>query len=144
LHALVMFMVAVPKFVIISISICFRSLSMIQSDIIPGTCRTYTSFLCTTIITQYPVWRRVIILPPWPRQSQKATKREPGAWGYNWATLSLGNINTETWSSRLGGWTQGWRHWSVKKIIVAKSKEMKTGWSNSRQIWQNLLRKTKR
>jgi hypothetical protein len=28
-----------------------------------------------------------------------------------------------------------------KKIIVAKSKEVKTGWSNSRQVWQNLLRK---
>jgi hypothetical protein len=27
---------------------------------------------------------------------------EPGAWGYNWATLSLGDINTGTWSSRLG------------------------------------------
>jgi hypothetical protein len=25
-----------------------------------------------------------------------------GAWGYNWATLSLGNINTETRSSRMG------------------------------------------
>jgi hypothetical protein len=28
-----------------------------------------------------------------------------------------------------------------KKIIVSKSKEVKTGHSNSRQIWQNLLRK---
>jgi hypothetical protein len=27
---------------------------------------------------------------------------EPGAWGYNWATLTLGDVNTETWSSRLG------------------------------------------
>jgi hypothetical protein len=31
-----------------------------------------------------------------------ATKREPGAWGYNWATLSLGDINTANWSSRFG------------------------------------------
>jgi hypothetical protein len=30
-----------------------------------------------------------------------------------------------------------------KKIIVAKSKEVKIAWSNSRQIWQNLLRKAK-
>jgi hypothetical protein len=29
-------------------------------------------------------------------------KREPDAWGYNWATLSLGDINTETCPSRLG------------------------------------------
>jgi hypothetical protein len=27
---------------------------------------------------------------------------EPGAWGYNWATLSLGDINTGAWSSRFG------------------------------------------
>jgi hypothetical protein len=26
----------------------------------------------------------------------------PSAWGYDWAPLSLGVINTETWSSRLG------------------------------------------
>jgi hypothetical protein len=30
------------------------------------------------------------------------TKREPSAWGYNWATLFLGNINTRIWSVRLG------------------------------------------
>jgi hypothetical protein len=29
------------------------------------------------------------------------TRREPGVWGYNWAILSLGKINTGTWSSRL-------------------------------------------
>jgi hypothetical protein len=28
-------------------------------------------------------------------------KREPSAWGYNWATLFLGDINTGTWPSRL-------------------------------------------
>jgi hypothetical protein len=28
-----------------------------------------------------------------------------------------------------------------KKIIFPKSKEVKSQWSNSRQIWQNLLRK---
>jgi hypothetical protein len=28
-----------------------------------------------------------------------------------------------------------------KRITVAKSKEVKTRWSNLRQIWQNLLRK---
>jgi hypothetical protein len=26
-------------------------------------------------------------------------EKEPGAWGYNWATLPLGHINTEIWSS---------------------------------------------
>jgi hypothetical protein len=28
-----------------------------------------------------------------------------------------------------------------KNITVAKSKEMTTGWSNSKQVWQNLQRK---
>jgi hypothetical protein len=27
---------------------------------------------------------------------------EPGAWGYNWSTLLLGDMKTEIWSSRLG------------------------------------------
>jgi hypothetical protein len=30
-----------------------------------------------------------------------------GAWGYNWATQSPGDINMETWSSRLGVGEQG-------------------------------------
>jgi hypothetical protein len=33
----------------------------------------------------------------------EATKRELGAWGYNWTTLFLGDINTGTWPSSLGG-----------------------------------------
>jgi hypothetical protein len=28
------------------------------------------------------------------------------------------------------------------KVTVAKSKDVKTGWSTSRQLWQNILRKT--
>jgi hypothetical protein len=34
-------------------------------------------------------------------ESKKETKIESGAWGYNWPTLSLGDISTGTWSSRL-------------------------------------------
>jgi hypothetical protein len=34
--------------------------------------------------------------------SYKAKEREPSAWGYNWATLSLGEMNTGTWPSKLG------------------------------------------
>jgi hypothetical protein len=49
-----------------------------------------------------PAWRRVRIPPPYPWESQKATKREPSAWGFNWATLFLGVINMGTWPSRLG------------------------------------------
>jgi hypothetical protein len=30
-----------------------------------------------------------------------------GAWGYNWATHSPGDINMEIWSSRFGGWSTG-------------------------------------
>jgi hypothetical protein len=33
---------------------------------------------------------------------KKRLKWVLGAWGYNWATQSLGYINMETWSSRLG------------------------------------------
>jgi hypothetical protein len=58
-------------------------------------------------------------------------KREPGTWGYNWATLSLGDMNTETWSSRL--WV-GCKF--CKQIISAKSVEVKT-----RQVRYNFLMK---
>jgi hypothetical protein len=34
--------------------------------------------------------------------ASRGDKREPSARGYNWATLFLGDINTETWTSRLG------------------------------------------
>jgi hypothetical protein len=30
-----------------------------------------------------------------------SSRRWPSTWGYTWATISLGDINTETWSSRL-------------------------------------------
>jgi hypothetical protein len=57
------------------------------------------SFLSTS-----PVW--------WPGLKNSPTvthachkrrlKWAPSAWGYSWATLSPGAINTEAWSSRLG------------------------------------------
>jgi hypothetical protein len=51
--------------------------------------------------------------------SYEAMKREPSAWGYNRTTLFRGDINTETWSSRLresryeSRWTgtRVWLHW---------------------------------
>jgi ABC-type siderophore export system fused ATPase/permease subunit len=43
-------------------------------------------------------------------------QRESGAWGYNWDTMSLGDINTGTWSYGL----------RVGHKAVAKSKEVKT------------------
>jgi hypothetical protein len=52
---------------------------------------------------------------------------EPGAWGYNWAhPITGGDINTETWPSRLrvGRKADDLVLW---KISVAKSKEVKTG-----------------
>jgi hypothetical protein len=36
------------------------------------------------------------------RVESEAMKREPDAWGYYWATLPLGHINTVTWSHRFG------------------------------------------
>jgi hypothetical protein len=49
-------------------------------------------------------------LPPWfdyPNNVWYACRKRrlkwvSGAWGYNWATLPLGDINTEVWSSRVG------------------------------------------
>jgi hypothetical protein len=32
-----------------------------------------------------------------PCESLEATKKEPSAWGYNWAILFLVDINTGTW-----------------------------------------------
>jgi hypothetical protein len=50
------------------------------------------------------MWRLVRMPPPQPCKLWKAMNREVYVWGYNWATLSLGDINTHigTWSSRLG------------------------------------------
>jgi hypothetical protein len=39
------------------------------------------------------------------------TLREPSAWGYNWATLLLGDINTGTWPFMLGE-SRIWDMWS--------------------------------
>jgi hypothetical protein len=55
--------------------------------------------------------------------------------GYNWATLSLGDINTEIWSSRLGVGSKA-DNLAMLKKIVTKSKGVKTDAN-----WQNLLRK---
>jgi hypothetical protein len=38
---------------------------------------------------------------------KRRRKGSPVPEGYKWATLSLGDINTGTWASGLGGWTQG-------------------------------------
>jgi hypothetical protein len=53
---------------------------------------------------------------------------EPDAWGYNWANLSLWDINTRTWNPRFGVGHKADDLLS-KNIIVAKSK-VKTGWSH--------------
>jgi hypothetical protein len=53
-------------------------------------------------------------------------KMKPGAWGYNWATLFLRDINTETWSSRLGVERKADNLTLQKENIVTKSKEVKT------------------
>jgi hypothetical protein len=68
------------------------------------------------------VWRQIRIPPLQPCESQKATIREPGAWRYKWATLSLGDINTKTWSSRLG---VGCMTDDLALQIVAKFEEVK-------------------
>lgn len=46
------------------------------------------SFTVLSITSSYPLCR--------------ATQREPDAWGYNWTTMSLRDINIGTWFSKLG------------------------------------------
>jgi hypothetical protein len=54
-------------------------------------------------------------------------KRELDAWEYNWANLSLGNINLENCRSRLGTGRKTDDLALYKSIIIAKSKELKPG-----------------
>jgi hypothetical protein len=64
-------------------------------------------------------------------------KWEPRAWGYNWATLSLGGHKCKRPGPR--DWGLGARLTTFlckNKIIVAESEEVKTG-----QILQNHLKK---
>jgi hypothetical protein len=52
--------------------------------------------------------------------------------GYNWAVLILGNMNRETWSSRLG--VERKADEPVSKSYCCESKEIKAGWSNSQEL----------
>jgi hypothetical protein len=52
-----------------------------------------------------------------------------------------GDINTETWSFRLGVGRKADGLSLKKKVTVGKPREVKIGWSNSRKFWQSLLRK---
>jgi hypothetical protein len=101
--------------------------------------------LCTRnttneVLTGYPyfsspLWRREIPQQqPW--ELRKVTNREAGAWGYNWATLSLEEINTETWSP---GWGLDARLLTLlrRRTILAKSKKIKLNsmaWVRERTI----------
>jgi hypothetical protein len=50
---------------------------------------------------------------------KRRLKWVPGAWGYNWATLPMEDINTEAWSSRVGV-GRGATTLPCKKKIVEK------------------------
>jgi hypothetical protein len=66
--------------------------------------------------------------PPWPCESQKATKRQPSAWVYNWVTLSLGGRKYRDLVLQVGGLdTRQTIFLCKKEIIVPKSKEIKPG-----------------
>jgi hypothetical protein len=58
-----------------------------------------------------------------PKVASACLKRRlkwvPGAWGYNWATLRPGDVNTEAWSSRLGV-RRGSDNPTLLNIIVRK------------------------
>jgi hypothetical protein len=54
------------------------------------------------------------------------TEKEPGVWEYNWANLALRNINTDL-LLQVGGGRKLTTFLFCKYIVVAKSKEVKTG-----------------
>jgi hypothetical protein len=62
----------------------------------------YSSFHAQ-LMRQLPVWRRVRFPPLQPCESCKATNREPGAWGYNWANLSTGGHKYRGLVLQVGG-----------------------------------------
>jgi hypothetical protein len=57
---------------------------------------------------------------------KRRLKWVPSAWGYSWATLSPGVINTEAWSSRLGVGA-GLKIQHCKKVIVTKPQNGRSG-----------------
>jgi hypothetical protein len=58
---------------------------------------------------------------------KKATNREPSAWAYNGAILSLSDMYAGTWFCRLRIVCKVDDVALLKKNIVAKSKDVKTG-----------------
>jgi hypothetical protein len=61
-----------------------------------------------------------------PASRRRRQKVNPVPMRYNWATLSLVNVNTWTWCSRLGAGGKA-DDWAVKETLVAKSKDVKPG-----------------
>jgi hypothetical protein len=60
-------------------------------------------------------------------------KMKPSAWGYNWATLSLGGHKYMDLVLQIGGLDARLTTSFWKNIIIVKSKEVKTGSSNSQE-----------
>jgi hypothetical protein len=60
------------------------------------------NFYYFSVININPTLWQVRMPPPYPCKSLKMKERGPSAWGYNWVTLPLEDINRATWSFRLG------------------------------------------
>jgi hypothetical protein len=67
-------------------------------------------------------------------------EKGPIACGYNWRSVSLGDLNEEIWSSVLGVEREADKL-TLQNNYCCSCKYLKTAWANSRQTWQNLLRK---
>jgi hypothetical protein len=52
--------------------------------------------------------------------SRRRRRKKPSIWGYIWVTLSLGDLILQFLD-----WTQGWRPWSVKKLLLRNPKKWK-------------------
>jgi hypothetical protein len=63
---------------------------------------SFIRFIYLFVYVYTPCGGRLEYLHHSPPESYKATKRDSDIWGYNWTTLLVGDINTETWTSRLG------------------------------------------
>lgn len=66
----------------------------------------------------------------------ETTSRDPGSWAYNWATLSLGDVNTRAWLSRLvvGSEIED----PVVRKFVTQPREKKPRVQRGRSFWGRL------
>jgi hypothetical protein len=71
-------------------------------DSVQYSVRVYVSIVCVLYVFIFICGGGLEYLHRSPASRRRRRKGNLGVWGYNWATLSLGDINTEPWPSGLG------------------------------------------